>query len=118
MLLAFSYAIFELINMLHEFNITGFVQVVTTASLGVIPHVFNVVALKTNDEKKEAREEKLKLNVKYMVKDLVRENSELARTVLIMQKNNPGTNENVQNRSDNHRENASDYELVQFVTAV
>jgi hypothetical protein len=112
--LVFSFAIFKLINMLHEFNITGFVQVVTTGSLGVIPHVFNVVALKTNDEKKEAWEEKLKLNVKYMVKYLVRENSELARTVLIMQKNNTGTNENVQNRSDNHRENASDYELLEI----
>ena len=78
--LVFSYSIFKLINLLHEFNVTGAVQVVTTASLGVIPHIFNMVALKTNEEKKKAMAEELKLNVKYMVKDLVREDPELVDT--------------------------------------
>ena len=83
--LLFSICIFNLINLLDELNVTGFIQVVTTASLGVIPHIFNMVALKTNEEKKKACEEKLKLNVKYMVIDLVRKDPELARTVLIIQ---------------------------------
>ena len=83
---AFSFGILNLIEMLNEFNVTGLVQVITTASLGVMPHIFNMIALKTSEEKKKAREEKLKLNVKYMVEDFVREDPELARTVLIMQR--------------------------------
>ena len=111
--LIFSYSIFMLINSLHEFNVTGAVQVVTTASLGVIPHIFNMVALKTNDEKKKAWEEKLKLNVKYMVEDLVREYPELARTVLIIQQeNNTAANENVQNGSDNRQKNGQLLEMM------
>ena len=79
----FSFGIFHLINMLNEFNVTGVVQVVTTASLGIIPHIFNMVGLKTSEERKKAWEERLKLNVNYMVEDLIREDPELARTVLI-----------------------------------
>ena len=88
---AFSFAILKLIEMLNEFNVTGVVQVITTASLGVMPHIFNMIALKTSEEKKKAREEKLKLNVKYMVEDLLREDPELARTVLIIQQSNYAT---------------------------
>ena len=53
--------------MLNEFNVTGVVQVVTTASLGIMPHIFNMIASKISEERKKASEEKLKLNVKYMV---------------------------------------------------
>ena len=77
---AFSFGILKLIELLNEFNVIGVVQVITTASLGVMPHIFNMIALKTSEEKKKAREEKLKLNVKYMVEDLVREDPQLART--------------------------------------
>ena len=113
--LIFSYSIFKLINLLHEFNISGAVQVVTTASLGVIPHIFNIVALKTNEEKKKAWEEELKLNVKYMVKDLVREKPERARTVLIIQgDSNKTANQNVQNGSNNHQENVHDCEFSEI----
>ncbi len=89
----FSSGIFSLINMLNEFNVTGVVQVITTASLGVMPHIFNMIGLKTSEEKKKAWEEKLKLNVKYMVEDFVREDPELARTVLIIQQSNDATSE-------------------------
>ena len=89
----FSSGIFSLINMLNEFSVTGVVQVITTASLGVMPHIFNMIGLKTSEEKKKAREEKLKLNVKYMVEDFVREDPELARTVLIIQQSNDATSE-------------------------
>ena len=82
--IAFSLGILALINMLNELNVTGLVQVVTTASLGVIPHIFNMVASKTSEAKTKAHNEKLKLNVKYMVQELIRENPELARTVVIM----------------------------------
>ena len=83
--IAFSLGIFALINMLNEFNVTGLVQVVTTASLGVMPHIFNMVASKTNEAKTKAWNEKLKMNVKYMVEDLNRKDPESARTVLIME---------------------------------
>ena len=83
--IAFSLGILALINMFNEFNVTGLVQVVTTASLGVMPHIFNMVGSKTSEAKTKAHNEDLKLNVKYMVQELIRENPELARTVLIME---------------------------------
>ena len=85
--IAFSFAIFTLVNMLNEFNVTGVIQVVTTASLGVMPHIFNMVGLKTSEETKKAENEKLKLNVKYMVEKLIRKDSELAQAVLITKQN-------------------------------
>ena len=83
--IAFSLGILALINMLNEFNVTGLVQVVTTASLGVMPHIFNMVGSKASEAKTKAYNENLKLNVKYMVEELIREDPELARTVLIME---------------------------------
>ena len=77
---AFTFAIFLLIKMLRELELTGFVQVLTTVCLSAMPHIFNVVVLKSSEELETARQEMLKLNVKYMVEKLVRENSELART--------------------------------------
>ena len=95
--IAFSLSIFALINMLNEFNVTGLVQVVTTASVGVMPYIFNMVASKTSEAKTKAWNEQLKMNVKYMVEGLTREDPELARTVLIMEQDNDLTiDENVQ----------------------
>ena len=89
--IAFSLSIFALINMLNEFNVTGLVQVVTTASVSVMPHVFNMVASKTSEAKTKAWNDQLKMNVKYMVEDLTREDPELARTVLIMEDDDDAT---------------------------
>ena len=83
--IAFSSGIFMLMYILNKFHVGGLVQIVITASLGVMPHILNMVALKANEERKKAWNEKLKLNVKYMVEDLTRENPELGRTVLIME---------------------------------
>ena len=95
--IAFSLSIFALINMLNEFNVTGLVQIVTTASVGVMPYIFNIVASKTSEAKTKAWNEQLKMNVKYMVEGLTREDPELARTVLIMEQDNDLTiDENVQ----------------------
>ena len=85
--IAFSLGIFALINMLNEFGITGVIQVVTTASLGVMPHILNMVGLKTSEERKKAKNEKLKLNVKYMVEKLILKDSKLAQAVLITEQN-------------------------------
>jgi hypothetical protein len=98
--LVFSFGILQLINMLNEFNVTGVVQVVTTASLGIMPHIFNMAGLKTSEERKKTWEEKMKLNVKYMVEELVDEDSERVRTVLIMEleedNDNTTSEENIQ----------------------
>ena len=75
--IAFSLGIFVLINMLNKFNVTGLVQVVTTASLGVLPYILNMVGLKTSEERKKAWNEKLKLNVKYRVEELISKNVKL-----------------------------------------
>ena len=55
--------------MLNEFSVTGLVQVVTTASVGVLPHIFNMVALKTSEERKKAQNETTKVKVKYLMKN-------------------------------------------------
>ena len=89
--IAFSLAILALINMLNEFNVAGLVQVVTTASLGVVPHIFNIISSKTSEAKIEARNENLKLNVNYMVDKLISEDPQLARTVLIIEHNDDAT---------------------------
>ena len=83
--IAFSSGIFMLMYILNKFHVGGLVQIVITASLGVMPHILNMVALKANEERKKAWNEKLKLNVKYMVEELIREGPALARTVLIIE---------------------------------
>ena len=82
--IAFSLGILALINMLNEFNVSALVQVVTTASLGVVPHILNTVGLKTSEAKTKASNEQLKIKVKYMVEQLIRKHPKLGRTVLII----------------------------------
>ena len=93
--IAFSFVIFTLINMLNAFNVTGLVQVVTTASLGIMPHILNITGLRDSEERKKAWNEDLKLNVKYMVEELIREDPELARTVLIIEQDDVVIKENI-----------------------
>ena len=93
--IAFSSGIFMLMYILNKFHVGGLFQIVITASLGVMPHILNMVALKANEERKKAWNEKLKLNVKYMVEDLTRENPELGRTVLIMEEDDDATANNL-----------------------
>ena len=81
--------------MLNAFNVTGLVQVVTTASLGIMPHILNITGLRDSEERQKAWNEDLKLNVKYMVEELIREDPELARTVLIMEQDDVVINENI-----------------------
>jgi hypothetical protein len=70
----FSYGIYELVNMLHTFNTTAAVQVVTTASVGVLPYIFNMVSWKNSaEERKEAWKEEMKLNVKRSVGQVMKE---------------------------------------------
>ncbi|CAB4001831.1 Hypothetical predicted protein [Paramuricea clavata] len=108
---AFAFAIFQLIKMLREFEVTGFVQVLTTASLGVMPHIFNIATLKTSEQMKVAWKEKMKLNVKYMVEELVRDDSELAQTEVIIPWRDDTTN---QTTGDNdHQVNKECVELPQ-----
>ena len=80
--IAFSLGIFALINMLNKFNVTGLVQVVTTASVGIMPHILNMVALKTSEARTKAKNENFKLNIKNMVEELIGQDQKLARTVL------------------------------------
>ena len=93
--IAFSLSIFALINLLNEFNVTGLVQVLTTASVSVMPYVFNMVALKTSEAKTKALNDQLKMKVKLMVEDLTRKHPELARTVLIMEDDDDTTANNL-----------------------
>ena len=93
---AFSFALFVLVNMLHDFHITAAIQVITTASLGIMPHVFNMVASKTSEEREKAWIEKLKLNVKYLVEEQTTpENPDRVKTVLIIQDSDDSVAENI-----------------------
>jgi hypothetical protein len=78
----FSYSIYELVNMLHTFNTTAAVQVVTTASVGVLPYIFNMVSWKNSaEERKEAWKEEMKLNVKRRVGKLMKEIAEITTEI-------------------------------------
>ena len=103
--------------MLNEFNVTGVVQVVTTASLGIMPHIFNMVASKMSEERKKASEETLKLNVENMVEDLIREDPERARTVLIKEDDNDDTTSE-EDSSDCEYENSEVVENIQYESSV
>lgn len=92
---AFSYGMFEVVKMLHSFHITATVQVVTTACVGVMPHVFNVVALKISEKRDKAWNEKLKINVKHIVRSLIVNKPKLAQTVVIVQEYDDVVAENV-----------------------
>ena len=89
----FSYSIFEILNVLYAFQISAVVQVITTASLGVIPHLFNTIDLKIGDEVDKAWEEKLHQNVKEMVEKLVAMDNARAKTVLMVKEDGDPCNE-------------------------
>ena len=76
----FSYGIFKFASMQNEFAVAF--QVVTTASLGVIPYILSMIVSKVYEKRKKASHEKLKINVKYMVEELIREDPKLAKTVI------------------------------------
>ena len=114
--IAFSLVIFALVNMLNEFNVTGLVQVVTTASLGVMPHIFNMVGLKTNEERKKAENEKLKSNVKFMVEELIGKDPKLARRLLIVEQDDDGIKEN--NNTATNDENTEDSEHFEIMFGI
>ena len=91
----FSYGIFELVNLLQEFNVTPAVGVVTTASLAIIPRLFSIAHLqKENKELNKAWKKELKLKVKHMVKEAIEKNPDLAQTVLIVKYTLEDENEN------------------------
>ena len=92
---AFSYGMFEVVNMLHSFHITAAVQVVATAWVGVMPHIFSIVALKISEKRDKAWNEKLEINVKHIVRSLTVEKPELAQTVVIVQERDDVVAENV-----------------------
>ena len=77
--ITFSYGILKLISMLNEFNSTVVVQIMTTAILAVMPHILEKVLALKMKERKKARYELLKANVKHMVKELIREDPKLAQ---------------------------------------
>ena len=86
-LFVFSYAIYELVTMLHKFHITAAVQVVATVSISILPLIFKIVAWNdSNEQTKDVWKEELKLNVKNMVKKLTANDGELGKTFLIQGK--------------------------------
>ena len=76
----FSYGIFKFASMQNEFSVV--IQIMTTASLGVMPHILTMVASRICEEQKTASNEKFKLNVRYMVEGLIREDPKLAKTAI------------------------------------
>ena len=76
----FSYGIFKFASMQNELAVV--IQIMTTASLGVMPHILNMEASRIFEERKTASTKKMKLNVKYMVEELIREDPKLAKTVI------------------------------------
>ena len=69
LLLVFSYGILELVRMLHTYNTTAGIKVVVTASVGILPRIFNTITWNAGGEEgKEAWKKNIKLNLKRMIK--------------------------------------------------
>ena len=110
--IAFSLGIFALINMLNKFNVTGLVQVVTTASVGIMPHILNMVALKTSEARTKAKNENFKLNIKNMVEELIGQDQKLARTVLKIEQEDDVIIENNAITDDENTEDSEHFETM------
>ena len=76
------------IMVLQKYHATGVVKVLTTMSVSVLPYIFNSVVLQSSEEEKSAWNERLKLNVKRVVDELIAEDPEFARTVLTIRPHN------------------------------
>ena len=66
----FAYFLFTIVRILNTANISGTVKVITTMSVSVVPHIFNVVAAKNNEEEEKAEKEVQKIKVKKLVSEL------------------------------------------------
>lgn len=78
----FSIVFVYIITVLQRNHATSVVKVLTTMSVSVIPYIYNSVVLKSSEEQKRAWDERLKINVKRVVDELIAEDPELATTVL------------------------------------
>ena len=68
-LIVLSYGVLELVRMLRIFKTTVAVKVVVTASLSILPQIFNTIGWNAGGEdRKEAWKKELKQNVKRFVK--------------------------------------------------
>ena len=81
--ITFLIVFINLLKLLNESDIPSVISVVTTASISVVPHVFSMVGLGTSKENKKAWKKKMRLKVKYMVKDLVHEHPKYATWFII-----------------------------------
>ena len=79
------------IMVLQKYHATDVVKVLTTMSVSVLPYIFNAVVLQSSEEEKRAWNERLKLNVKRVVDELIAEDPEFARTVLTIRPHNKKT---------------------------
>ena len=70
-LLVLSLGVLEVVHMLHTFNTSAAVKVVATASLGILPYIFNTISWNAGGaDKKEAWKKELKENVKNLLKTI------------------------------------------------
>ena len=89
------------IMVLQKYHATGVVKVLTTMSVSVLPYIFNSVVLQSSEEEKRAWNERLKLNVKRVVDELIAEDPEFARTVLTIRPHN-------KKRTNSHSKDSSE----------
>ena len=70
-LLVLSYGVSELVRMLRAFNTTATIKVLATASVGILPHMFNTIFWDAKGgDGKELWKKELKENVKRLVETL------------------------------------------------
>ena len=70
-LLVLSYGVSELVRMLRAFNTTATIKVLATASVGILPHMFNTIFWNAKGgDGKEPWKKELKENVKRLVETL------------------------------------------------
>ena len=109
-----SYGIYELLQVLHQFNITSSIQLLITASISIAPKLFDTIALTAGmQEKKEAWKEELQLKVKRIVKNEISkadedEKKKLLKTILIIPAWKYTTENSPTNKVSNAREEQDD----------
>ena len=81
--LVFSFGMFEFARMQNELNFVA--QAVTTASLGVIPHIINKIASENSElERQKVWNEKFKLHVKQKLEEIILHNP--GKTIAVIRK--------------------------------
>ena len=110
-LLVISFGVVEVVRMLHSFNTSDAVKVLVTASVGILPHIFNKISRNAEGEgRKEAWKKELKENVKRLVNEIPNNKIILSLRMRTRSQNNTDKNAKPENNENAEPENVENGE--------